>query len=199
VDADDSHNADKTLSVHASVLARLRAGISGLVEIDARTGASKRRCLAELDRLDRPFDQHADPVHFTASAALVGPRGVVLHRHKRLGVWLLPGGHIDDGERPWETALREADEETGIHASHPGGTPLLFHIDVLHAARGHTHLDLRYLLTAWDEDCAPAPGESQHCRWFRWDEAFTIADAGLLGALRLAHRLITARSSHSAE
>jgi 8-oxo-dGTP pyrophosphatase MutT (NUDIX family) len=181
------------LSVHACVLARLRADIGDLVEIDARTGASKRRCLAELDRLDRPFDQHADPVHFTASAALVGPRGIVLHRHKRLGVWLLPGGHIDDDEPPWETALREAGEETGVRAMHPGGTPLLFHIDVLYAAKGHTHLDLRYLLTAQDEDCAPAPGESQHCRWFHWEEAFAVADAGLTGALRLARRLIPTR------
>jgi 8-oxo-dGTP pyrophosphatase MutT (NUDIX family) len=33
---------------------------------------------------------------------------------KREGVWALPKGRIDPGERPEETALREVREETGI-------------------------------------------------------------------------------------
>ena len=32
-----------------------------------------------------PFDRDADPTHVTGSALVVGPRGVLLHRHKRLG------------------------------------------------------------------------------------------------------------------
>ena len=60
--------------------------------------------LAELDRLDRPFDRGADPTHVTASAIVVGDRGVVLHRHRRLHRWLQPGGHIDPGETPAEAA-----------------------------------------------------------------------------------------------
>jgi 8-oxo-dGTP pyrophosphatase MutT (NUDIX family) len=32
------------------------------------------------------------------------------------GVWALPKGLIGEGERPEETALREAAEETGVHA-----------------------------------------------------------------------------------
>jgi 8-oxo-dGTP pyrophosphatase MutT (NUDIX family) len=179
---------------HTCMLARVRVEIGALVEVDARTGASKRRCLVELDRLDYPFDQHADPVHATASAVLVGPRGTVLHFHKRLDLWLPPGGHIDDGETPWDAAIREVGEETGLHAIHPGGIPVLFHIDVLRAARGHTHLDLRYLLLAGDEDCTPAAGESQYCRWFSWDEAEAVAGPGLIGALRLA-RSFTTRST----
>jgi 8-oxo-dGTP pyrophosphatase MutT (NUDIX family) len=163
----------------------LRAAVGDLREIDARTGASKRRFLKELDRLDRPFDQHADPVHVTASALLLGPRGTVLHLHKRLGRWLQPGGHIDTGETPWEAAQREVVEETGIDASHPDGGPHLFHVDVHPGGRGHTHLDLRYALLAGDVDCNPPEGESPHCRWFSLDEALAIADPGLIGALRL--------------
>ena len=48
--------------------------------------------LTELDRLDQPLDRSADPTHFTASAVVVGSRGVVLHRHRRLHRWLQPGG-----------------------------------------------------------------------------------------------------------
>lgn len=169
---------------------RLRGQIRRLPELDARAGASKRRFLAELDRLDRPFDEHADPVHVTASAVVVGPRGTVLHRHRRLGLWLQPGGHVERGEAPWDAAVREVAEETGIAASHPNRGPRLFHVDVHPGPKGHTHLDLRYLLHAGDVDCAPPAGESPDCRWFAWDEALALADPGLIGALRLV-RVIT--------
>lgn len=35
---------------------------------------------------------------------------------KRAGVWALPKGLVDSGERPLETALRETFEETGVRA-----------------------------------------------------------------------------------
>jgi 8-oxo-dGTP pyrophosphatase MutT (NUDIX family) len=168
---------------------RLHEQIRSLPEIDARTVVSKHEFLAELDRLPHPFDQDADPVHITASAVVVGPRGTVLHLHKRLGRWLQPGGHVDDGEAPWDAAAREVAEETGIIAAHPDGAPLLFHVDVHQGAKGHTHLDLRYLLLAGDVDCVPPAGESPYCRWFTFKEAMAIADPGLIGALRLAHML----------
>ncbi len=41
-------------------------------------------------------------------AAAIRPRG------KPAGVWALPKGPIDDGERPEETAVREVGEETGV-------------------------------------------------------------------------------------
>ncbi len=41
---------------------------------------------------------------------------------KAHGVWALPKGLVDPGERPLETARREAFEETGVHAS--GGRKL---------------------------------------------------------------------------
>ncbi len=33
----------------------------------------------------------------------------------RRGKWDLPKGKIDKGEEPWQTALREVEEETGLH------------------------------------------------------------------------------------
>jgi hypothetical protein len=56
-------------------------------------------------------------------------------------------------------------------------------VDVHDGGRGHTHLDLRYLLAA-DGEPAPAPGESPDVAWFGWDEALALADAGLVAALR---------------
>lgn len=162
----------------------IRAAVARLRPGDEREARSKARFLAELDRLPCPLDEHADPTHVTTSAVVVGPRGVVLHRHKRLGVWMQPGGHVDPGEAPGDAVLREVVEETGIDVAHPPGHPPPFHVDVHPGGRGHTHLDLRYLLLAGEEDPAPPPGESQEVRWFSWAEALAVADAGLVGALR---------------
>ena len=166
-----------------SVRTDLRAAVVTRVPIDDRERASLVMFVEHFDRLGMPFDEHADPVHVTGSAIVVGPRGVLLHLHRRLGLWLQPGGHIDEGELPWEGARREAVEETGLDVRHPDGGPELVHVDVHPGPKDHTHLDLRYLLIGPDADPAPPPGESQDVRWFGWDDAIAISDAGLAGAL----------------
>jgi 8-oxo-dGTP pyrophosphatase MutT (NUDIX family) len=157
-----------------------------VVGFDARTPrevASRQRFLAELGRLSDPFDRDADPVHVTASAIVVGPRGTVLHLHKRLGRWIQPGGHIESGEQPWAAAVRETREEIGIPVRHPDDGPLLVHLDV-HPAGDHLHLDLRYLLIGEDVDPSPAPGESPEARWYSLTEALQVTDEALRDGLR---------------
>ena len=157
--------------------------VAAIDPVDAREAASQAEVLAGLADLSAPFDEDAGPTHVTGSAVVVGPRGTVLHLHKRLGLWLQPGGHIDPGEWPHEAALREAREETGLPVRHPPAGPLLVHVDAHDGGRGHRHLDLRYLLLAEDVDPVPPAGESPDCRWFSWAEAAAVADAGLAGAL----------------
>lgn len=36
--------------------------------------------------------------------------------HKKLGVWVIPGGHLEKNEYPFEGAKREVMEETGVEA-----------------------------------------------------------------------------------
>ena len=165
--------------------AALLAAVTARSPVDERERRSIERFAAEVPRLAHPYDEHADPVHVTASAIVVGPRGTVLHLHKRLGLWLQPGGHIEPGETPAEAALREAREETGldVRLAGPDGDRIA-HVDVHPGPKGHTHLDVRYLLEA-DGDPAPAGDESPDCRWFAWDEAIEVADEGLVGALRV--------------
>lgn len=155
--------------------------------VDDRERSSVDRFLREVARLERPFDRDADPVHITGSALVVGRRGIVLHRHRRLGTWLQPGGHVDPGETPWDAAQRETGEETGLAVrlvrADDSRPPALAHVDVHAGSRGHTHLDLRYLVTGDDSDPTPPAEESQDVAWFDWDEALAIADPGLAGVL----------------
>jgi len=52
--------------------------------------------------------------HFTASALIIDEGKVLSVYHKKLGVWLYPGGHIEADENPEEALFREVREETGL-------------------------------------------------------------------------------------
>ena len=39
---------------------------------------------------------------------------VFIVHHKKSGLWISPGGHMDKGETVWETANREINEELGV-------------------------------------------------------------------------------------
>jgi 8-oxo-dGTP pyrophosphatase MutT (NUDIX family) len=162
---------------------QVRTALRALDPVDDRERKAIGFTLDALDRLPSPFDEHANPIHLTASAVVVGPRGLLLHRHKRLGIWLQPGGHIDPGESPYDAAVRETEEETGVRAQSPHPSPPLLHVDVHDVHGGHTHLDLRYALIAGDVEPAPPEGESQHVEWFPRARAWELADPGLVGAL----------------
>ena len=77
--------------------------------------------------------EHRDPPdgitkHFTVAVFVVHEQRVALHPHRKLGLWLPPGGHIEMHELPDDAARREAWEETGI-AVRLVGSPGIGHDD----------------------------------------------------------------------
>jgi len=146
-------------------------------EAEARDVARMRRLAAQGDPWDRSILLHA-----TGSAFVVDPRAarVLLRWHERMQSWLQVGGHGETGEtHPFDIALREAREETGLGdlASWPDpARPLLLHVVIVPvpAGRGepeHEHADLRYLLATHQPQDAAPESESAKLRWF------CIADA----------------------
>lgn len=166
------------------VRADIRAQVVSRRPVDARERESVQRFVAAYDLLEHPFLEDADPVHVTGSAIVVTTdrSRVLLHKHKRLGLWLQPGGHIDPGELPWDGALRETVEETGLPAVLAGSE--LVHVDVHPGPRGHTHLDLRYLVESPHVPPSPPEGESPEVQWLQWHRAIALTEPGLEGALR---------------
>ncbi len=53
----------------------------------------------------------------TAAGILIHEQKVLLVKHKKLGIWLNPGGHIEENELPHNAAEREFFEETGVRVA----------------------------------------------------------------------------------
>ena len=156
--------------------------VQSVSPFDDREAESIRRTLDRLQMAEDPFSEMASTHHITASAFVISSRGVILHLHRRLNIWVQPGGHVDDGESPPEAALRETLEETGLVARHLF-SPQVFQVDVHPGPRGHTHYDLRYVVVSDPVDPTPPPGESQEVFWFDFDEARERCEPGLRAAL----------------
>ncbi|WP_202876933.1 NUDIX hydrolase [Ornithinimicrobium humiphilum] len=95
--------------------------------------------------------------HFTVATFVVHDGHVLLHPHRKLGLWLPPGGHIEPHELPDDAARRETLEETGLPVSlvgspgidhlAPGAPRQLLRpegIQVEDISPGHQHIDLIY-------------------------------------------------------
>lgn len=66
---------------------------------------------------------------FTATGFLVKDNAVLLVKHKKLGIWLAPGGHMEEDELPHIAAEREFWEETGIKVKALSTLPLMENSD----------------------------------------------------------------------
>jgi 8-oxo-dGTP pyrophosphatase MutT (NUDIX family) len=162
----------------------LRQNLEGWRPVDERESTSLEALRNLLDeRTDDVFREDLSDHHVTASAFVVSERGIILHRHRRLGIWVQPGGHVDPGESPDDAARRETQEETGLAVRHPEAGARLVHVDVHPGPRGHTHYDLRYLLLAAPEEPTPPEGESPDVFWFGLDDALERAEPALRAAI----------------
>lgn len=101
---------------------------------------------------------------FTVAVFVVNQGRVLLLYHRKLGMWLPPGGHIEPGELPDEAAVREVLEETGVRIRLTGGSGLDVDyprqltrpvgIQLEDIGPGHQHIDLIYFAEPVDDDCA---------------------------------------------
>ncbi len=121
-----------------------------------------------------PLARHIfEPGHLTVGAFVVAGNQMLLIHHRRLGIWLEPGGHVDPEDVTLEAAAaRELLEETGI----PGRLvdDGIFDVDVhpIPAGKGepaHRHFNIGYLFTADPVEPVAAP-EVVAARWVDLDD-----------------------------
>jgi 8-oxo-dGTP pyrophosphatase MutT (NUDIX family) len=163
---------------------------------NSREQASLSRIRDFVRRSPSAFSRANPEGHITASAVVTRPEdsAFLLVWHRKLGRWLQPGGHMEDGDGSvFAAAVREAREETGLeHFAFPLGERIL-DVDV-HPIPPHGpdpphfHFDIRYVLTA-----TPAETDAQNdeIRWFTLPQAMAAGiDESLVCALRKAASIL---------
>jgi 8-oxo-dGTP pyrophosphatase MutT (NUDIX family) len=88
--------------------------------------------------------------HFVVMFAAYDPESkqVFIGHHKKSGLWLFNGGHIDKGETPDETLKREMGEEWGLEIElQTIGEPKL--ITITHIKNEHTTIECKEHYDIW--------------------------------------------------
>jgi 8-oxo-dGTP pyrophosphatase MutT (NUDIX family) len=161
------------------------------VPVDAKEAADRAAMLDFLALLPEPFSARQETAHFTASALVVDAarERTCLVLHRKLGLWLQPGGHVEPGDVSMPlAALREVREETGLDARPAADVPV--HLDIHEIPDradmpAHLHLDVRFLVVA-DGDTLTLSDESTDVRWWTIAEASGAGDESLARLLRAA-------------
>jgi 8-oxo-dGTP pyrophosphatase MutT (NUDIX family) len=139
------------------------------------------------------FERSHAEGHITGSVWMLNPEGnkALLTLHRKLKLWVQPGGHADGDPDVLRVACREAAEESGI-------TDLcvldaeIFDVDIhtipARPATGepeHLHYDIRYLLQAGHEQFAISD-KSDALGWFTREEISHLTPPADTATLRLA-------------
>ena len=105
-------------------------------------------------------------------------------KHKKLGKWLPPGGHIEPDESPDDAACREVFEETGLKVNLIGEGPTKENLLVrpfglqrnIISSGKHEHIDLIYFAEADMSAVFSMDGnESMDIGWFTLDEILDLS------------------------
>lgn len=145
-------------------------------EAHPEEGAVLERFLAFVRSREDAMLRSCAEGHVTGSAFIVDPglKRLLLVHHRKLGLWVQPGGHCEAGEEAYEAALREAYEETGTRPR-PWRDSSIFDIDIhaipaLARSPAHLHYDLRFLFVA-EEGPVRLSEESRAVEWMDFAEA----------------------------
>lgn len=153
--------------------------VAGVVPFDEHETKDKAATLrwirsgAPLFRIARPASPDK---HLCVYFALFDEtrRTVLLVDHVKAGLWLFPGGHVDGGEDPRTTVVREATEELAVEGEfHPrfGDEPLFLTVTKTRGEHSHTDVSLWFVLAADQAMRIEAdPREANQVRWFALDD-----------------------------
>jgi len=119
--------------------------------------------------------------HFTATTFIVYQNKTLLHLHKKLNMWLPPGGHIDRDELPEEAAIREVKEETGLDVvlyksdkdigiKDSKQLHRSMHVLLENINEFHQHIDYIYYAAADTFEFKSDDGETNNIKWLTKDE-----------------------------
>lgn len=167
-----------------AVVRGLAAGVAPFDEHEAQDRTSTLRWIESGAQLWRIAPPATPDRHLCVYIVLLDDRRrtILLVDHVKAGLWLCPGGHVDDREDPRTTVLREAEEELRIDGEfHPRfGTDPLF-LTVTKTRNEHPHTDVTFwFVLAGDQDMRieADPREANDIGWFALDDPTVWAKDG---------------------
>lgn len=126
---------------------------------------------ASIFRIQKP---DIPPKHLVSYFVLLDivQNKLLLIDHKKAGLWLPAGGHVEVDEHPRVTATRECKEELGIEADFWKVEPLFLTSTVtVGLTAGHTDVSLWYILKGEEGQPLNVDSEEFNCfHWFHFDE-----------------------------
>jgi 8-oxo-dGTP pyrophosphatase MutT (NUDIX family) len=132
--------------------------------------------IAEGAPLYRTRKPDVPPKHLVSYVVVMDERReeLLLVAHRKAGLWLPAGGHVEPGEDPWHTAARECHEELRIQAEPTtvaGTRPFFVTVTRTRGPGQHTDVSLWYLVQAQSEAITWFDtGEFDGIRWLSFDQ-----------------------------
>ncbi|MDF1657125.1 MAG: NUDIX hydrolase [Verrucomicrobiales bacterium] len=124
-----------------------------------------------VERNPECFERSLQEGHITGSAWIVDSSGknTLLTHHRKLNIWLQPGGHADGNHDVMAVALQEGLEETGLSELEAVTTAILdLDIHGIPARKdepSHFHYDVRFLLRQCGGNDYVVSEESHDLAW----------------------------------
>jgi 8-oxo-dGTP diphosphatase len=154
---------------------QIRSEIASIAPLDALERSHIDDTLAWIDsgeELCRTAKPATPPRHLVSYFVCVDGDHVLLVDHADARLWLPTGGHVEPGEHPRVTVVREAVEELGIDAVFLHDAPLMITCtETVGITAGHTDVSLWYVLAG--DHAAPITfdaGEFNGAAWFPFDD-----------------------------
>lgn len=150
----------------------------------------------ELCRIAKPA---TPPMHLVSYFAVVDGDQLLLVDHRNAELWLPSGGHVEAGEHPRDTVVRELKEELNLEPLSRVGAPLMITCTTtVGLTAGHRDVSLWYVV----EDSCKQPltfdeQEFKAVKWFRFTEVpFQRSDPHMRRFIqKLRSRTLIARTS----
>ncbi len=172
---------DKELVKKNKIIKQIVLDFNPTNEIEER---DKQSFLYFIDHFDNILTRDNLVGHITASAFVVNEdfSKALLLKHNILNGYIYPGGHADGESNLLNVAIREVEEETGLHVVPYSFSPINIGIGGVpgHIKHGkyvseHLHYDILYLLIAKNKDMEKIrilETENSDVKWVPLDETY---------------------------
>jgi 8-oxo-dGTP diphosphatase len=159
----------------ARIRAAIRDEVAAILPLDELEETHRSDALAWIDSgatLCRTAKPATPPKHLVSYIAVVDGHHILLVDHKSAQLWLPVGGHVEPGEHPRETVVRELFEELKIVAKHDVTEPLMVTCTTtVGLAAGHDDVSLWYVVAVdRGQDIQFDRQEFERVEWFGYSD-----------------------------